>query len=1033
MYSPVSQMKTAVRWGYRELTKTIDKHPPGKSTPSTIISANSAERIGESYSAVGRTLGSIGGPVSALFAANAVAGAVQYRTKVNQELRQIDHSIQTAQSSIATLRQQAAAEPGQAARQNSESYRYRLEQQVNDQHHQRGQYAHSKNIAMLSAGTAAATTAQTAFNMGVQYTTTAGAGLLTAAQVTGFVGGPLAAVATGVMGAKTAKMFDEASAQHKDNVRLMKERLNVSDVKPQPLSEEQARQMTPEDQYRQFLAKKSYQEGKFLNSSAAFGKGLTGISAALGAVTTTKAVLAGVAALTGATALLSNPVGWGILTGLGISLVVATAVPSLRTFMRDIPKHLRHLSYAKGDHLEIGRGLQLELGDKKREASEIGFQDRARCYRFIEQREKLRQDFLIDVVSRATEKKCRGLYPTSTDTVERKNKINGHLAGVQYVPASAMARTSGAFIKKLVESGNLADSKKAAKDTWAKENPNLTKETLAAWLRRSETREQQLAWMTDTLKLQLDYFTQKSEAMTSAEPGAARDQINLCRDQISACHNALLNIGADKEALKVCNENEWKQLTQHFINLQKGMLTPDEQERAASSDSKNDVYQKLAHFMLSELPQQYTTERNVLRNVETEVARHIAYADGQKNSAPMEASRGRVNDWVNDQANQISRSSSIVSSLSPSDISASISPSSSIADLPMAFSALSPEKASVALNHSFSSPEHLPMAFESPLKKSVSPLSTPPSTPLEKDSTRSFASISKESLSPLSTPPSTPTKAISSFSSNPGTPDQRIGSLKQLLNEHSLSSLATPISTSSPSSSTDSALKSPTSDISLHSSVKSFSADSADIWGSKDGGNSSRPSSRSSTPEKSVAPSVLFPSSPSSKLGTSEQAYQQQYARPASQISQTQQVHQTQQAHLQSPHPARQAATYSTPSQTTHQYRVTSSQTLSTPSRYAHSSPGSVQHSAASHSFNNRAESYKQTVASPATTKAASPAAISTGYATQSSVRPAQGFYPHISAQSSVQSVHKAPAANLVAYNLPRRTFQPTSMYSPVR
>ena len=187
----------------------------------------------------------------------------------------------------------------------------------------------------------------------------------------------------------------------------------------------------------------------------------------------TKAAL-GIAALAGAGALISNPVGWGILLGVGVVGAVVMGVASWQ-FLFGHPKNERYERYFRDDHPELDRPFLTTLDIAPPEDGGPRWPGVLLRAQLFEQLEKH-----ADALDRLKNRIARGMGKKPAATRD------------DFLPnLQARLAALGAGAGALLRTGRLDEARTRAHQTWSSRARHLTESNIASWI---GSRDAQTAW-----------------------------------------------------------------------------------------------------------------------------------------------------------------------------------------------------------------------------------------------------------------------------------------------------------------------------------------------------------------------------------------------------------------------------------------------------------------------------------------------------------------------------------------------------------
>lgn len=284
---------------------------------------------------------------------------------------------------------------------------------------------------------------------------------VTAAGVAGtLVLGPLAgafATALGVFFARKSALRHRAFRQDRARVQGF---LHTADAQQRA----SGRTSPAFRKYQHYIERKLGERARFYRVFKRWNFSFLGGSSLYAASALTKAAL-GIAALAGAGALISNPVGWGILLGVGVVGAVMMGVSSWQ-FLFGHPRNERYERYARDDHPDLDRhflaGLDL-MPAPADEAPWAGVELRARLFQKLD-----RQADALDRLKRRMATQLNKKPETRAADV------------VPDLLARARALASGVAV--FLRTGQVREAAVSARREWSRRTPQLNEPAVADWL-----------------------------------------------------------------------------------------------------------------------------------------------------------------------------------------------------------------------------------------------------------------------------------------------------------------------------------------------------------------------------------------------------------------------------------------------------------------------------------------------------------------------------------------------------------------------
>ncbi len=230
-----------------------------------------------------------------------------------------------------------------------------------------------------------------------------------------------------------------------------------------------------------------------------------------------------VAALAGAVAVAANPVGAGILLGVGIAGAVAVCVGYQQFYYRR-RKQKRYDAYRTGGDPILDRDFVNRLERHYSNDVKTGFQIRAEYYDLIHTGESKRQELLEKLAADEQKKYKRIHYSTDKEYASgvRAAIARTNIPGFRSeLTASFHARA--ATIGTFARTGDWQKAREKGREVRSERCEHLTSFRLESWLRKEENFPFQIEFMQDELRRQLHYLNKKVDGMGKSvfEIGAA--------------------------------------------------------------------------------------------------------------------------------------------------------------------------------------------------------------------------------------------------------------------------------------------------------------------------------------------------------------------------------------------------------------------------------------------------------------------------------------------------------------------------------
>ena len=362
--------------------------------------------------------------------------------------------------------------------------------------------------------------------------------------------------------------------------------------------------------YTQFIDRKMPQRARFYRSFKRWNLGFLGGSSLYAASAITKAAI-GIAALAGAGALISNPIGWGILLGVGVVGAVIMGVASWQ-FLFGHPKNERYERYCRDDHPELDRhflaGLDI-LPPPEGKGPWAGVELRAQLFEQLEKHADALARLKKRIASKINKK------PTSTAA-----DILPNLAARFH----ALAAGAGVFLR----SASVRRARVRSSEIWSRRARQLTESDVAAWLDSSDSTTAWWRFSWRYLKAQREYLEHKLAYRLSVyEQHAVRSpQPNHLDAKTQA---ALAGLLADSDAAAELDQVALERIrqclsikpsTERANRLLLGVLSG---VKAAALDSldASAVRRELATALLRDLPRRLRDTKGMLLETEMQAAR----------------------------------------------------------------------------------------------------------------------------------------------------------------------------------------------------------------------------------------------------------------------------------------------------------------------------------------------------------------------------------------------------------------------------
>jgi hypothetical protein len=344
-----------------------------------------------------------------------------------------------------------------------------------------------------------------------------------------------------------------------------------------------------QEDYQDVLNAKLSQRENFQQKFKKWNAGFLGGSLLYGVSAVAKTAIA-VAALAGAVAVAANPVGAGILLGVGIAGAVAVSVGYQQFYYRR-RRQKRYDAYRTGGDPILDRDFLSRLERHYSNDVKHGFQIRAEYYDLIHTGDRKRQELLEKVAGEEQKKYKRIRYSTDKEYASgvRSAIARTNIPGFRSeLTASLHARA--ATFKTFARTGDWQKAREKGREVRSERCEHLTSFRLESWLRKEQNFNFQIEFMQDELRRQLNYLNRKVDLrfdICGGKKSKSDPKLNQLIEKIDSGLQRDLQLREERDRL--CKDLE---TVRDLAEVKKGSGSEPEPETEAGT-RRNSVGQEL--------------------------------------------------------------------------------------------------------------------------------------------------------------------------------------------------------------------------------------------------------------------------------------------------------------------------------------------------------------------------------------------------------------------------------------------------------